>query len=74
MIDRLSSYMSRLMDSMSVCITNDHQAAIVEGKSYKEGTHKVFKEVKLENDAGIGPAKEFPWNLLQTYYYLADNR
>lgn len=37
-------------------------------------TYKSAKEVKLENEVGIVPSKEFPWNRLQIHYDLADNK
>lgn len=37
-------------------------------------TYKSVKEVKLENEVGIVPSKEFPWNCLQIHYDLADNK
>ena len=35
-------------------------------------TYKSLKEVKLENDEGMGPSKEFPWSLLQKQFEEAD--
>lgn len=37
-------------------------------------TYNSVKEVKLENEVGIVPSKEFPWNRLQIHYDLADNK
>lgn len=33
-------------------------------------THNSVKDVRFENVDGMGPVKEFPWNLLQK---LVDN-
>ena len=30
-------------------------------------THNSVKDVKFENVDGMGPVKEFPWNLLQKW-------
>ena len=35
-------------------------------------TYKSVKEVKLENDDGMEPSKEFPWSLLQKQFEEAD--
>lgn len=32
-----------------------------------EVTHNSVRDVKFENVDGIGPVKEFPWNLLQKW-------
>ena len=37
-------------------------------------THKFSREIKLENDEGIGPWKEFPRSSLQKHFGVVNHK